>query len=372
MIRVLVTINSLVAAGAETLILQLCRALPHEGVMPVVASLLGPGPLSPFFEQQGTPVANLSREGERPGPRSMWRLLTALRRERIDIVHTHLVYAGIMGKVAAKMVGLPVVVTRHYTTDPREHTVLFRLEDILTTRLADRVVALTGIMRDILVAQGLAERGRICVHHNAIDLTAYGSVQHLRGPRSDPGEFLIGTVGRLERQKAQEVFLATMRLVHEARPSARGVIIGEGSRRPELEEMCRRLGLDGVVRFVGTVPSGEVRSWLGRLDVFSLSSDWEGLPMVLIEAKACGCPIVATAVGGVPEVVRDGIDGTLVPPRNPRAMADAIISLLDHPEVGRSLGENARAHAFEHFDIARLARQTAEMYRQVLGERRRR
>lgn len=369
MIRVAITVNSLVAGGAETLILQLCRALPSEGVAPLVASLLGPGPLTALFERQGTPVVNLTEAGERPGPGALWKLFMALKRERIDIVHTHLVYAGILGKVVAAMAGLPVVVTRHYMADPRERSPLFRLEDALTTRLTAQVVALTKAMGDTLVRQGLAESKRICVHHNAVDLSPYESMPASGTRRTGADGCVVGTVGRMEAPKAQEVFLEAVARVREAHPSTRGVIIGQGSRREELEAVRRRLDLDDAVFFTGGLPPDEVPAWLRRFDVFALSSSWEALPMALVEAKACGCPVVATAVGGIPEVVRHGIDGILVPPRDPNAMADAIIGLFERPDVRRAFGRAARAHAFAHFDISRLARQTATMYRQVLQER---
>lgn len=366
MIRALITINSLVAAGAETLILQLCRHLPREGVEPIVASLLGPGPLTPLFEESGIRVVNLSEAGERLGLKSFWRLMWTVRRERIDIVHTHLVYAGIMGKVAAALTGLPVVTTRHYTTDLKITTPFYRLEDRLTKTGTARVVAISDYMRRFILDSGLAEPRRVVVHRNAIDVDRFRT---LVTESERPGNLIIGTAGRMEPQKAQEVFLEAMAIIRRNIPTVRGVLVGEGSKRSELEAARARLCLDDVVSFVGTVSPEEMPTLLSTFDVFVLSSDWEGLPIVLIEAAALGIPVVATDVNAVSEVVKDGRTGLLVPPRNPRAIAEAAVAILGDPDRRRRFGRKAREYADAELDIKRLARQTATLYRDVLAER---
>lgn len=367
MIRALHIINSLAAAGAETLLVQLCRRLPEQGVEPTVASLLGPGPLSPLLAQDRIPTVDLSRGG-RFDVAAVLKLAAAIRRHRIDVVHTHLVYAGIVGKLAAVATGRPVISTRHYMADPRERTLPFRLEDRLTTSCAARVVAITDCMREAILAQRLVEPERVAVHRNAIDLDLF--ISRIR-PSSRREGTLVGTIGRMEPPKAQEVYLEAMSLVRRCVPSVRGILVGDGRRREELLRLRAQFALGDVVTFSGSVPPDEIPSLLAGFDVFVLSSNWEGLPMVLIEAQAAGVPIVATAVGGVPEVVHDGATGLLVPPRDPTALAGAIVRLLEDQALRWQLGVNAAAHAEREFDIRRLARQTAAMYREVLAERKR-
>jgi len=365
MIRVLHVINSLAAAGAETLLVQLCRRLPEEGVSPVVASLLGPGALSPLFEEHGIPTVDLSRAGE-PGVWAVAKLVRAIRRYRIHVVHTHLAYAGVAGKLAAMATRRPVVTTRHYTTDPKLNTLPYRLEDWLTGHGTARVVVISDYMRRIILAERLAKPERVVVHRNAIDVAAFRSRcrPSLRGEGP-----VVGTVGRMEPQKAQEIYLEAMALIRRRVPSVRGMIVGDGRRRSELEGIRRRLDLDERVAFVGSVPPDDVPTLLGGFDLFVLSSDWEGLPLVLIEAAALGLPTVATDVGAVSEVVREGRTGFLVPPRDLSALAEAALKILEDAEKGREFGANARACAEAEFDIARLARQTATLYRDVLAER---
>jgi len=364
MIRALHVVNSLVAGGAENLILQLCRCLPEHGVEPAVASLLGPDRLSPVFERDGIPTIHLSA-GRRLDPRAFWRLVAAIRRHRIDIVHTHLVYAGIAGKLAAGIAGVPSVTTRHYLLDPREGSPLFRLEGHLTAHAAARLVVLNETMRAASIAQGLAPAGKIAIHRNAIDLSPFRGLDRRRDPEAP---FTIGTIGRMGPEKAHETFLRAIARVRRERPTAQGVLVGDGRRRLELEALRHDLGLDDAVRFVGVASPDEIPGWLARFDVFALSSDWEGVPIALIEAAASGLPIVATAVGGVPEIVHDGETGYLVPPQRPQELADAILRLADDPELRRLFGLRAAEHARATYDIHRLARETADLYREVRAE----
>ena len=364
MIRAIHVINSLELGGAETLLARLCRYLPEYGVEPVVATLRGPGRLAPAFASVGTKIVDLSWHG-RAVPWAPWRLARAIRQHEADIVHTHLVHAGIAGKLAAAIAGRPVVTTRHYARNAKHDTALYRLEHYLTRRYAARVVAVGEQVRHHLVSRSLADPSRIVVHRNAVDL---GAFSERRRRDTSGGDFLIGTMGRLHPVKAHEVFLKAMAHLHRRHPGVAAAIVGGGQRRATLEALSRDLGLEGVVRFVGPVPHEDVPSWFDRFDVFVLSSDWEGLPMVVLEAAAAGLPIVATDVGDVGEVVRDGDTGYLVPPRDPRALADAIARMIEEPDSRREMGSNARALAESQFDVRRLAQQTAELYREVLAE----
>ena len=361
MIRALHVINWLELGGAETLLMRLCQHLPEYGVEPVVATMRGRGRLRPAFEALGTTLIDLSVHGHAV-PWAPYTLVRAIREYRIDIVHTHLVHAGIAGKIAAVITGRPVVTTRHYTSNAKHDTWLYRLEHYLTRRYAARVVAVGEQVREHVVSRGLAEAERVVVHRNAVDLAAFPE----RRPHAPDREIVIGMIGRFHPVKAHEVFLEAMAHLRSRQPRASAVIVGSGQRRAELEALSQELGLDAVVRFRGPVSHEDIPALLAGFDLFVLSSDWEGLPMVLIEAAAAGLPIVATDVGGVGEVVHDGVTGYLVPPREPRKLADALARMIEEPDRRLEMGRRARARAESQFDIRRLAKQTADLYREVL------
>lgn len=361
-IRVLHLINTLAPGGAESLVTDLCARLPSEDIEPTVAYVFGDGSLAGTLENRGIRVERLSR-GNRPSPVSLFRLLRLIRARKIEIIHVHLVYAGIIGKIAARLLGVPVVMTRHWVSDPRHGTLLYRLDDWLTRRYATVLIAAGEQVRAAIFRENWMPPERVVLQRNAIGVSAFEKKVHR--PAAD-GRYTVGTVGRMEAPKAQDVFLRAMVRIREGLPGARGVIAGDGRMREQLEELRSRLGLNDAVDFLGAVPRHNVPDLLSSLDVFVLTSSWEGLPMALIEAAASGLPVVATDVGGVREVVQDGLNGFLVPSGDWQQIAAKVLLLLNDTEMRAAFGAQARGRAKAEFDIARLARDTADLYRRIL------
>ncbi len=361
MIRALHVINSLVTGGAEMLLLRLCTSLPQSGVEPIVATLLPGGDLEKRFRDAGVTLVDLSRKGK-PSVGAVNHLVREIRARKVDIVHTHLVRAGIAGKLAAAVSRVPVVTTRHYTRDAKSRRWDFVAEDVLTRLLADRVIAIGESVFDTIREQNVCDHEKVVLHRNAIDVASYAHQD--RHERTT--NLVIGTVGRLHPAKAHEVFLDALAMVRRNHPEVTGVIVGGGERLGVLKEYTEQRDLADAVTFTGPVDSDAVRDWLHRFDIFVLPSDWEGLPISLIEAAAASLPVVATDVGGCPEVVRDGETGFLVPPRDPKAMADAISRLVIDENLRTAFGNRAVEVAKSEFDIRRLADQTAALYREIL------
>jgi len=362
-IRVLHVINTLAPGGAETLVANLCAKLPGEGVEPTVAYLFGDATLAERLTENGVHVEALS-SGERPSAFALCRILQIIRTRKIQLVHAHLVYAGIAAKIAAGLSGIPVVTTRHSAFEPKANTFFYRFDNWLTRRYAARLIAVGEQVRAAILNERWMEPERVVLHRNAIDVSEFTPKRHQPSP---DGAYILGTVGRMEAPKAQEVFLEAVARVRREYPNVEAVIAGDGRRRRHLEEARSRLGLDTVVTFLGPVSRKDIPRVLNTFDVFVLSSNWEGLPIALIEAAASGLPVVATDVGGVHEIVQNGKNGWLVEPGNVEQLAGRIGALLSDVEMRERFGREARAFVEAEFDITRLARETAALYREVLN-----
>jgi glycosyltransferase involved in cell wall biosynthesis len=364
--RVLHVITSLDADGAQTLLMDFASRCPEYRYRNLVAFLVGKGALTAEPRYAGVAVADLTRAGAFDF-RSLFRLVGLMRSQRIDLVHTHLVHGGIMGRIAARLAGVRrVVTTRHYGTEEKERSLLYRLEDRMTRR-NDRVIAISQAVRQHLADRRIARPERVRVVHNALD-------QHLFGndpppPRSGPGRPpVLGSIGRLRPQKGFSHLLDAVRLVRAEHPGTTLEIVGDGPLRRDLECRCRELDLADAVRFLGAVPHSRIPQRIDGWDLFVLSSVWEGFGMVLIEAMARARAVVATRVEGVMEVVEEGVTGLLVPPSDAPALAAAVNELLRDTERRSAMGRAGRERALRLFSMERFVEQTIAVYDELLGE----
>jgi glycosyltransferase involved in cell wall biosynthesis len=343
-------------AGGQLVALRLARAARARGDD---VAFVAPerGPFTELGAREGFPVAILPlRRTFQLG--TAWRLARLLRARRADVLHTHtLAAANVLARLAGAAARVPVVSHLHIENHFRPATrwLLARLDNA-TAPLAARLVAVSEDTRRAYERQGYP-RGRIEVVYNGVDLPANGSYR-----RNDPAR--IGEVARLCDVKGQrELLQAVSRL-----PEARLVLAGRdleqgGAYQDELERESERLGIRERVEFGF---HEDVPALLETLDVVALPSWTEGLPLVLLEAMARGRPVVATTVGGTPELVTDGETGLLVPPRDPEALADALRRVLGDAELARRLGEAARARVAERFSAAEQERRILALYDDVV------
>jgi glycosyltransferase involved in cell wall biosynthesis len=178
---------------------------------------------------------------------------------------------------------------------------------------------------------------------------------------------VIGFAGRLTPQKDPITFLRALAALRRELPTAAGLVIGDGPLRGDLEREAARVGLAQHCLFAGV--RSDVPALLGAMDVFVLSSVSEGLPFVLLEAMALACPVVATAVNGVTEIVEPDVTGVLVPPGDPASIAGAVLDLLQRPDRARALGAAARARVIERFSVERMVQDTERLYLDVAARR---
>ena len=360
-VPVLYLITELSTGGAQTALTRLLTRLDRSRFSPAVACLYnGDGAAAQAIRALGVPVTDLGMAAKWRWD-ALWRLYRLLRCERPAILHTHLFHANIPGRILGRLAGVPVVICTEHTM-AMESPWRYRLNR-WTDGLADRIVAVSANVRNFCRTHiGLPEEKLVLIP-NGVELPELPlpSPQETRAALGLPPEgLLLGTVSRLDPAKGIEVLLEALPQVEDAAL----VVIGDGPQRAALESLAARLGLSARVYWAGFQP--DVTRWLLAFDLFVQPSHYEGLPTTVLEAMAAGLPVVATAVGGTPEVVVDGVTGLLVPPRDSAALAQAIAALLRDPELRGRMGKAGRERVAQHFSVERMVRKTERLYAELL------
>jgi glycosyltransferase involved in cell wall biosynthesis len=309
--------------------------------------------------------------------KALWKLYRLIRKERPHIVHTHTAKAGFLGRLAAWLSGVPVVVhtfhghVLHGYYGPIKNESLRRVEQSLAW-LTDRLVTVSEGVKNELVGYGIAKAEKIVVVPLGFDLEPFLASHARHGEfRREMGlsneHKLIGIVGRIFPIKNHALFLDSAMRVSAREPAARFIIVGNGVLRPNLESQARQLGIADRVVFTGW--RGDVPRIFADLDILVVSSDNEGTPVSAIEAMAAGCPVVATRVGGLPDLIEDHKTGRLVPFRNSEALAGAVIDLLQSPQTARELGQTAQGFVRRRFTAQRLLSDMEHLYSQLLADK---
>lgn len=290
-----------------------------------------------------------------------WKLSRAIKQLRPDVVHAHDPHGVAMSALALSMSTqpkrAPLVASRRVDFRLKKHALSRWKYDQV-----DRFICASEAIRQILIADGVAASRTVTVHEG-IDLAHVAAApsinlhEELWLPHGAP---IVGNIGALVPHKGQRHLIEAAAQVVRQVPDARFVIAGEGELRPSLEHQIRHLGLEKHVILAGFRP--DVLSVLKAFDVFVMSSITEGLGTSLLDAMACGKPIVATTAGGIPEVVQDGRTGFLVPPRDHDAMAEAIVKLLKDPSLRQRMGDAGLSRVNATFSAERMVAETIAVY----------
>ena len=309
--------------------------------------------------------------------KALWKLYSLMRKERPHIVHTHTAKAGFLGRLAARLCGVPVVVhtfhghVLHGYYGAVKNQVLRRVEQSLAWA-TDRLVAVSEQVKTDLISYGVAKAEKISVVPLGFDLEPFLNSQAHQGEfRRELGfteqHKLIGIVGRIFPIKNHALFLDAAARISARQRNARFIIVGDGTLRPTLENQARELGIGDRVRFTGW--RRDLPHVCADLDLLVVSSDNEGTPVSAIEAMAAGCPVVATCVGGLPDLIDNHKTGRLVPSRDSKALASAALDLLESPDAARELGRNAQEFVRQRFTVRRLLGDMDHFYNQLLAEK---
>lgn len=351
--RIAHVIDSMEVGGAETLVATLCRIQRRMGHDPSVHCLFRGGKLGERLAAEGVPVYLHG-----PGPiwRAGMRLYRRFREEPPAVVHCHNATATIAGAPAARMAGIrPVISTRHGMVPPGR---FFRREIKfwLAARLCGFVVAVCETARDNL------RRGPAAIPESIVTIynCAAAPVRTGDGAPVEKDGFTLINVARHSAEKDLAALLEALAIARRERPDLRLWLLGNGALTEGLKAKAAALGLEKHVSFPGE--RSDVGDWLCTADLFVMSSVSEGLPVALLEAMAAGVPQIVTCVGGMPEVVRISGGGVVVPPRDPAALAAAVIELAGDPRRLSDLGARSRRCYEQRFTPERMGSEYLELY----------
>jgi glycosyltransferase involved in cell wall biosynthesis len=362
-LNVLQLIPTLDRSGAEKQMVLLACGLPRDRFRVEAATLTRLGPLEEELRAAGVPVTGLGKR-HKIDPLAMMRLVRFLQARRFDVLQTWIFAANTYGRVAARWVRVPVVVTAEMAVDlwksPRELAI-----DRALARRTDRVVGNSEAVVEFYRRNGIPA-DRLTMIRSGIGDEEPPRIDRaaVRAGFGWPGDApLLLFAGRLAPQKGVDDLIAAIDLVKYVLPDLRALIVGDGPLRAQLEVTARAFQLDGILRFTGH--RDDVPTLMAAADLVVLPSLYEGLPNVVLEAMQFAKPVVATAAPGTTEVVVDGQTGLLVPLRDPPALAQAIRTLVRDPDLARRLGAAGRARVASEFRVATMIESFAALYEEL-------
>jgi glycosyltransferase involved in cell wall biosynthesis len=365
--KILLLSTSMGMGGADQVVLSAAGELRLRGHEVVIVSLTPLGPMGTQARSEGIPTESLEMRRGIPDPRGLARLVRLVRRWRPDVVHSHMVHANLMARALRLFVRVPAVVSTVHNI--HEGGALLMAGYRWTNGLVDHMTIVSETAAQRFISEGIIPKELLRVIPNGVDLDQGmvlppGVREAARESLGIQGRFGWLAVGRFETAKDYPTMIRAFAEVHQQEPGAVLLLAGRGSLQEETEALARQLAVAHSVRFLGV--RKDVSQLMRVADGYVMSSAWEGMPMVLLEAGTAGLPIVATAVGGNREIVTDGESGYLVPPRNPAALALAMLRLMGLSEMQRtSMGERGRQHIRSHYGLSRMVERWEDLYREV-------
>lgn len=265
-----------------------------------------------------------------------------IKEQNFDLLHTHGYFADIVGIPLARLLKIPSLSTCHgFITNTWKYR-LYNMIDRFILKFCNSIIAVSEGLKEQLLSSGI-EKGRIQVINNAINSSQSYKDRVRKQQKSDlgidPDEFILGYVGRLSIEKGIHHLLTALSQLSQKGLSLKAIIVGDGPQKRELMDQVQQLNITDKVIFTGF--QKDIYKWLFCMDIFILPSLTEGLPMALLEAMSCGVPVIATEVGGVPQIIKKGINGILVTPGKPEDLTYAVLEIYADETIRSKLAENA-------------------------------
>lgn len=361
--RIFILSTSMGMGGADQQILILAQAMRARGHEIRIVALAPLGAMGLEAQRAGIPTESLNLERNLGIVPRFFRLVRMIRAWHPDVLHSHMVHANLMARAARALAPVPALVSTIHSIN--DGGTLRMAAYRLTSGMVDRFTIISRVAAQRYVAIGAVPEARLQVVPNAVDTGRFHRLPLARDAiRRELGvgdEFVWLAVGRFEPAKDYPTMIAAFAQLAAERPRSQLLLVGEGSLQGETERLVRQEGLGARVRFLGV--RRDVPELLSAADGYLLSSAWEGMPVALLEAAAVELPVVATRVGGVPEVVEDGATGLLVPAGNPVALAEAMLRVETFsPDVRAAMGRRGRALVEERYGTGRVMQMWERLY----------
>lgn len=377
-LRILMLLNAYEKDGPGNLVKALVSAMRFEpGVDIHTAALARGGPMIEEYAALQIPTQNFEM--------TSWfdwkvvnRLKDWMRERQFDVVHTHLLRPDLIGRVAARFCGVPCVVsTEHgvhawgekgWALEPFVAT-LYRAT---SANAVDRIVAISEAVREDLAGRGIVPE-KISIISNGIDLNVFApplpskraEMRALLGEEPDAARCFVAFVGNFIERKGARYFLDALPAVLERRPDVRPVLVGEGEEEAALRAQAKQLGLERRVAFIGKLAQ-KLPEFLGSIDALVVPSREEPFGLIAAEAMACMTPVIAFNVGGLGEIVEDGVSGRLVAPESVEGLTGAMLEMLEDDAARLAMGKAARERVKSNYDIDKQALKYLALYRGIL------
>jgi len=354
-------------------LLHLAWAARKQSVPQFVFVLFNDGSLAQKLRETGARVYVIQERGFPLDVSIVFRLTRILRTERITVVHTHGYKSNVIGGLAARLTKRPLLVrTEHGMPPPISRTGHFSvspfsvLDYLIGRSWTDCIIAVSRDL-SLILAKRYPPR-HIRTIYNGVDIAPHTDplrVHHLRSEFAlSANDAVIGIFCRLMPIKALDIFLRAARLITVNVQNVRFFVVGDGPLYDSLRSEAQRLGLERRMTFTGF--RHDALDLVRMMQVIVLSSLHEGLPMILLEAMALGKPVVATRVGGIPELIQDGVTGILVPPADPDSLANACLDLIRKPSIAEELGRRAQHQVEAHFTAEKMLEDLLKVYADCL------
>lgn len=380
-IKVLQIITRLIVGGAQEHVMYLCDLLDKKRFR--VKLISGPqtgneGELITEVRKRGIDLMILPELVREINPMkdflALVKLTKYIRKENFDIVHTNSSKAGILGRLAAKLAGASVIIhtvhgwAYHNQMGKRRKGLYVTLEK-WAEKFTHKLITVSDLNIKKGLADGIGNENKYVTIHSGIDLNRFNpsnldSKYQKREWNIDSSDRVVGSITRLSEQKAPADFVRMANEILKNNPKVSFVLVGDGPLRGKIQNLIDRLKISKKVIMTGL--RHNIPELLAVMDVFVLSSLWEGLPRVFPQAMAMGLPIVATNVDGAPEAIKDDVNGFLVPPKDFTTLAQRTLQLIEDPRLARKMGEAGRKMVYPAFCVKEMVRKTEHLYMELL------
>ncbi|HAG84023.1 MAG TPA: glycosyl transferase family 1 [Cyanobacteria bacterium UBA12227] len=366
-LRITFLITSLEYGGRQTQLIRIGTKLKRLGWTIEVVSMCSPQAFTEELKDRGIPVFSLNMQRGVPDFRAIWKLAKILNQSQPHILHSHLVHANLLARITRLLVRVPVLISTagNINEGGRWREIAYRLTD----PLCDLTTNVSKAATEWYVQVGAVPAHKITFIPNSIEPEHFFSNpqwrEFIRDELELKGKFVWLAIGRLEEQKDYPTMLRAFAQISRQLPQTLLLVVGKGSLQNNLEALTKELGLHEKVRFLGI--RNDIAKIMNAADAYVMSSAWEGMPGVLLEASAVGLPIVATDVGGNREVVLDGKSGFLVPSQNSQALAEAMQQLITLSDSERQqIGKVGRNYVIANYSLTEGVKRWENLYRELV------